>query len=64
MTYNHHMSQDYASDVLLEPIIWIVDNFTDFLGPVKIPFEHFQSFSLIQRLIECPNFFFSFLFVQ
>lgn len=34
-TYNHHMSQDYASDVLLEPIIWIVDNFSGFLGPVS-----------------------------
>ncbi|XP_055317033.1 palmitoyltransferase ZDHHC16 [Sitodiplosis mosellana] len=32
-TYNHHMSQDYASDVALEPIIWIVDNFSGFLGP-------------------------------
>lgn len=34
-TYNHHMSQDYASDVALEPIIWIVDNFSGFLGPVN-----------------------------
>lgn len=30
------MSQDYATDVLLEPIIWIVDNFSGFLGPVNI----------------------------
>lgn len=29
------MSQDYASDVALEPIIWIVDNFSGFLGPVN-----------------------------
>lgn len=35
LTYNHHMSQDYASDVALEPIIWIVDNFSGFLGPVN-----------------------------
>lgn len=30
------MSQEYASDVALEPIIWIVDNFSGFLGPVRI----------------------------
>lgn len=33
LTYNHHMSQSYASDVCLEPIFWFVDNFTHLLGP-------------------------------
>lgn len=35
LTYNHHMSQDYATEVLLEPIIWIVDNYSGSLGPVS-----------------------------
>ena len=35
LTYNHHMSQSYASDVLMEPIFWFVDNFTHLLGPVS-----------------------------
>lgn len=30
------MSQDYATEVLLEPIIWIVDNFSGTLGPVSV----------------------------
>lgn len=37
------MSQDYACDVLLEPIVWVVDNFTDFLGPVSIWIQRQQS---------------------
>jgi palmitoyltransferase len=27
------MNQSYASDVLLEPIFWFVDNFASMLGP-------------------------------
>ncbi|XP_026273524.1 palmitoyltransferase ZDHHC16 [Frankliniella occidentalis] len=33
LTYNHFMNSSYASDVVLEPMIWFVDNFTKFLGP-------------------------------
>ncbi|XP_052860119.1 palmitoyltransferase ZDHHC16 [Anopheles cruzii] len=33
LTYNHHMNQSYASDVVMEPIFWFVDNFTHLLGP-------------------------------
>lgn len=36
LTYNEHMSQSYAIDILLEPIFWIVDNFAKFLGKVNI----------------------------
>lgn len=36
LTYNHHMSQSYAADVLLEPIVWIVDNYANCLGRVSI----------------------------
>lgn len=35
LTYNHHMSHDYATEVLLEPLVWIVDNFAGSLGPVS-----------------------------
>lgn len=35
LIHNHHMSQSYAADVCLEPIVWIVDNFTHLLGPVN-----------------------------
>lgn len=31
--YNVHLSQSYVSDCLLEPIFWIVDNFSVVLGP-------------------------------
>ncbi|XP_063704599.1 palmitoyltransferase ZDHHC16 [Culicoides brevitarsis] len=31
--YNHHMNQNYIGDVLLEPMIWIVDNYSGLLGP-------------------------------
>lgn len=54
LTYNHHMSQDYASDVMLEPIIWIVDNFSGFLGPVSIfffPLENVVPLILIARIL-------------
>lgn len=30
------MSQDYAFDVCMEPIFWIVDNFVHLLGPVSV----------------------------
>jgi palmitoyltransferase len=33
LTFNIHLNQSYASDVLLEPIFWFVDNFASFLGP-------------------------------
>jgi palmitoyltransferase len=33
LTGNIHMNQSYASDVLLEPIFWFVDNFASMLGP-------------------------------
>lgn len=29
------MNQSYAADVLMEPMTWIVDNFTHVLGPVS-----------------------------
>lgn len=57
LTYNHHMSQDYAFDVLMTPIFWIVDNYVHLLGPVcfqyalsvfswmKIMLEYFVSHS-------------------
>lgn len=35
LTYNHFMNSSYASDVIMEPMIWFVDNFTKFLGPVS-----------------------------
>lgn len=31
--YNKHLDTSYAADVLMEPIIWFVDNFTKYLGP-------------------------------
>ena len=31
--YNDHFSLSYAFDTLLEPLIWLVDNFTKVLGP-------------------------------
>ncbi|KAJ0183784.1 hypothetical protein K1T71_000207 [Dendrolimus kikuchii] len=36
LTYNEHMSQSYAIDVLLEPIFWFVDNFAKYLGKVFV----------------------------
>lgn len=36
LTYNHFMNSSYASDVIMEPMIWFVDNFTKFLGPFFI----------------------------
>ncbi|KAJ1526317.1 hypothetical protein ONE63_009467 [Megalurothrips usitatus] len=36
LTYNHFMNSSYASDVVMEPMIWFVDNFTKFLGPFFI----------------------------
>ncbi|XP_055903075.1 palmitoyltransferase ZDHHC16 [Eupeodes corollae] len=33
LTYNHHMNASYASDVLMEPVFWFVDNYTYLLGP-------------------------------
>lgn len=33
LTYNHFMNSSYAIDVIMEPMIWFVDNFTKFLGP-------------------------------
>lgn len=36
LTYNEHMSQNYAIDILLEPIFWIVDNFAKYLGKVFV----------------------------
>lgn len=32
------MSQSYAADVALEPVIWIVDNYAHFLGRVSVEF--------------------------
>lgn len=34
--YNHHMNQSYAGDVLLEPMFWIVDNYSGLLGPAFV----------------------------
>uniref|UniRef100_A0A1B6DJI2 Palmitoyltransferase n=1 Tax=Clastoptera arizonana TaxID=38151 RepID=A0A1B6DJI2_9HEMI len=31
--FNAHVDFNYVSDILMEPIIWFVDNFTKFLGP-------------------------------
>lgn len=33
ITYNHHMNASYATDVCMEPVFWIVDNYTHLLGP-------------------------------
>lgn len=43
LMYNHHMNSSYASDVAMEPIYWIVDNYTHVLGPVRIPKTMFLS---------------------
>lgn len=32
LTYNEHMSSNYAIDILIEPLFWFVDNFTQVLG--------------------------------
>ncbi|CAK1554109.1 unnamed protein product [Leptosia nina] len=36
LTYNDHMSRNYAIDCLLEPIFWFVDNFAGYLGRVFV----------------------------
>ncbi|XP_072931082.1 palmitoyltransferase ZDHHC16 [Epargyreus clarus] len=36
LTYNEHMNQSYAIDILLEPIFWFVDNFASYLGKVFV----------------------------
>ncbi|KNC33173.1 hypothetical protein FF38_03639 [Lucilia cuprina] len=33
LTYNHHMNASYATDVCMEPVFWVVDNYTHLLGP-------------------------------
>ncbi|XP_054265049.1 palmitoyltransferase ZDHHC16 [Macrosteles quadrilineatus] len=33
---NKHLDQSYAADVLMEPMIWFVDNFTKCLGPLFV----------------------------
>uniref|UniRef100_A0A1A9VAV3 Palmitoyltransferase n=1 Tax=Glossina austeni TaxID=7395 RepID=A0A1A9VAV3_GLOAU len=33
LTYNEHLDASYASDVLMEPIYWFVDNYAHLLGP-------------------------------
>ncbi|XP_037955971.1 palmitoyltransferase ZDHHC16-like [Teleopsis dalmanni] len=33
LTYNIHTNPSYATDVCMEPIFWIVDNYTHLLGP-------------------------------
>uniref|UniRef100_A0A1A9X411 Palmitoyltransferase n=1 Tax=Glossina brevipalpis TaxID=37001 RepID=A0A1A9X411_9MUSC len=33
LTYNEHLDASYASDVLMEPIYWFVDNYAHVLGP-------------------------------
>lgn len=33
LMYNSHLNQSYASDVCMEPIFWVVDNYTHLLGP-------------------------------
>nr|ACO12222.1 Probable palmitoyltransferase ZDHHC16 [Lepeophtheirus salmonis] len=34
--YNHFLSPSYVFDVLMEPILWIVDHFTKALGPIFV----------------------------
>ncbi|KAL9893652.1 palmitoyltransferase ZDHHC16 [Glossina fuscipes fuscipes] len=36
LTYNAHLDASYASDVLMEPIYWFVDNYAHVLGPFFI----------------------------
>lgn len=31
--YNDHLSSTYVADILMEPMLWFVDNFTHLLGP-------------------------------
>uniref|UniRef100_A0A1I8MF10 Palmitoyltransferase n=1 Tax=Musca domestica TaxID=7370 RepID=A0A1I8MF10_MUSDO len=33
LTHNNHMNASYATDVCMEPVFWIVDNYTHLLGP-------------------------------
>lgn len=35
LTHNNHMNASYATDVCMEPVFWIVDNYTHLLGPVR-----------------------------
>ncbi|KAJ8686787.1 hypothetical protein QAD02_022581 [Eretmocerus hayati] len=34
--YNHYLNWAYVGDTLLEPVLWFVENFTAFLGPVFV----------------------------
>ncbi|XP_050684214.1 palmitoyltransferase ZDHHC16 isoform X2 [Leptidea sinapis] len=36
LTFNTHMSKNYAIDCLLEPVFWFVDNFAGYLGKVFV----------------------------
>ncbi|KAG7313572.1 hypothetical protein JYU34_000723 [Plutella xylostella] len=36
LTYNRLMNRSYVVDILLEPIFWIVDNFSKYLGKVFV----------------------------
>ncbi|XP_063590548.1 uncharacterized protein LOC134767480 [Penaeus indicus] len=34
--YNEFMNSSYASEVVMEPMVWVVDHFSKALGPVSI----------------------------
>ncbi|XP_014235923.1 palmitoyltransferase ZDHHC16A [Trichogramma pretiosum] len=34
--YNYYLDWNYVCDILLEPILWFVENFTAYLGPVFV----------------------------
>ena len=47
LTYNEHLSCNYAFDTLLEPAIWFVDSFTKILGPLFVTGVIILTFSVI-----------------
>lgn len=42
------MSKDYAFDVFMEPVFWIVDNYVHLLGPVR---KSYNQDNFIEKLL-------------